>query len=147
MVSIRVYPQNDMQKIREAMVKEWVNADKVCRRAGRFLSPAEHERLCTHTENYLLCYNALAHDSLERKTFLFKVIPKHHASTHVYDIRVNPRVTHCYADEDMVGRMKRIFNGCHMATAPRRSIERYCVVVCLRWWAALHELQGLPYEF
>ena len=91
---------NDMHKIRAAMVKEWVNADKVCRRAGRFLSSAEHERLCTHTENYLLCFNALPDDSLERKTFLFKVIPKFHAASHVYDIRVNPRATHCYADED-----------------------------------------------
>ena len=36
-------------------------------------------------------------------------------------------------DEDQVGRMKRLYQGCHANTAPLQSIWRYIVVQGLRW--------------
>ena len=129
------------------MMTEWVNSDKLCRKAGRFLKRREHDRLCTHTENWLCAYNALAEESLVDGTYLYKITPKFHAATHVYDVPTNPRAVHCYADEDMVGRMKKIYNGCHGLSASKRSIQRYAMVVCLRWWAAMHELMNVPYTF
>ena len=130
---------------RASMVKSFVNADRTCRRAGRFLTPAQHSTLCTHIETALVNYNALASESLNEGSYLYKCIPKMHAATHVYDVRTNPRRTHCYADEDMVGKLKKIYNACHGASAPMRALQRYCILVGMRWWIALHEIRGLPY--
>ena len=58
-------------------------------------------------ETALVSYNALAVESSVLGTTAYKVVPKFHAATHVYDSRTNPRAVHCYADEDMVGRLKK----------------------------------------
>ena len=36
---------------------------------------------------------------------------------------------------------KRIYNGCHASSAPRRSLERYVIIVGLRWTAALRRFR------
>ena len=68
-------------------------------------------------------------------------------ATHmVYDIAssgVNPRRTTCYADEDMVGKVKTIVSKCHGSTAGRRSIDRYANLVGTIWWKRLAELRRL----
>ena len=127
------------------MIASFVEADRTLRGAGRFLTTAQHHRFCDAMESALVCYNALAVESYADGTFLWKCIPKHHAATHSYDSRTNPRWTHCYPDEDMVGRLKLIFNSCHGSTAPARSLQKYCILVGLRWWVALHSIRGLEY--
>ena len=67
-----------------------------------------------------------------RKWKLYKLIPKFHALTHYYDTRLNPRRVTCYQDEDMVGRMKKIYVRCHGNTAPRASLQRYRVMIGIR---------------
>ena len=135
---------NDHDRVRAVMVRSFVEADKVCRRAGRMLTAEQHETLCKHTETALTCYNKLATESYRNGTHLYKVVPKFHAATHVYDSRKNPRFVHCYPDEDMVGRLKRIYVSCHGKTAPHRALQRYSMMICLRWWTALHSLRGIP---
>ena len=61
--------------------------------------------------------------------------------THFYDTRINPRRVTCMLDEDMVGRMKRIYVRCHGKTAPKRALQRYQIVVCIRWWDMLATLR------
>ena len=139
------HTSTDHDALRSAMVKGFVNADKSLRRAGRFLTVAQHDLFCSQLELALVSYNALAAESLELETNLYKEVPKMHAATHHYDSRTNPRRTHCYPDEDMVGRLKTVYNACHGGTAPVRALQRYCISVGLRWWVALHELRGLPY--
>ena len=73
-----------------------------------FLTPAQHGALCTHLERALVSYDTLAANSIADGAYLYKVVPKFHAATQTYDNRLNPRYAHCYADEDMVGRMKNI---------------------------------------
>ncbi len=53
---------------------------------------------------------------------LYYLTPKHHALTHIaYDnCGVNPWTASCYGDEDMVGRMKRIYARGHGRAASRR---------------------------
>ncbi len=81
------------------------SADEVMRRAGRHLRRAEHEAVACKTESALQCYAWLHHRSRARGIPLWKILPKHHAWTHIaYDnMGVNPRAVHCYMDEDMVG--------------------------------------------
>jgi hypothetical protein len=49
------------------------------------------------------------------------------------DYPCNPRAKTCYQDEDMVGRVKEIYSSTHGATAVLRTIQRYCIIVGLRW--------------
>ena len=46
-----------------------------------------------------MCTNALARMAKARKVKQFKILPKHHALTHIgYDSYTNPRRNHCYQD-------------------------------------------------
>ena len=113
------------------------------RRAGKFLKPDERAALMNHFENALLSYNALAVGSVEAGKKLYPLIPKHHAMVHIaFDFSLNPRRTSCYQDEDMVGRCKRLYNGCYGGhTAPKRSLQRYIIMIGLRWTAAIRRLR------
>ena len=85
--------------------------------------------------------NALHAESIEKNDFLYHIVPKYHMATHLaYDFAadgVNPRRVTCYADEDMVGRVKRVVNRCHGKTAGEISVERCAVLVGTRWRARL----------
>ena len=86
-------------------------------------------------ERALKLYNALAAEAVKCGRALWRLRPKLHACTHIgFDHGgTNPRWVHCYADEDMVGRMKRLYKKCHGATAPWRALQRYMIMVGLRW--------------
>ena len=129
--------------MRAAMYRSWVAADIVMRGAGKFLQPEERRQLKEHFENALLCYHALSSESQSKGEHLYRWTPKHHALVHIYmDLfHFNPRKQHCYQDEDMVGRMKRVYNGCHQNTAPLRSLQRYLLMVGLRWTSEIVALR------
>ena len=127
--------------LRASMVASFVRADQICRTSGRFLTANEHRTLCVAIEAALVSYNALAVEACRDGKKLYKIVPKFHALTHIYDVPINPRRTACYQDEDMVGRMKRIYVRCHGSTAPRRALQRYCVLVCIRWWSKLRAIR------
>jgi hypothetical protein len=122
-------------QVRAQLFEAFVKVDETCRDGGRHLLPAAADALAAAMEHALLMYNALAANAFEQGRQLWKFIPKHHALTHIaYDGHgTNPRAVHCYADEDMVGRMKKIYVKCHGRTAPFRSIQRYIILVGQRW--------------
>ena len=113
---------------------------------GRVLPLCARSAAASHMERALIHMNALHLESVEKNDFLYHIIPKCHMSTHLaYDFAadgVNPRRVTCYADEDMVGRVKRIVNRCHGKTAGTMSVERYAILVGTRWWTRLAELRG-----
>ena len=53
----------------------------------------------------------------------------------------NPRRVHCYSDEDMLGRVKKILHKCHGLSAGRRLIQRYIILFSLRIWGRLKNLR------
>ena len=130
---------NDHKNMRSLMFSAFVAADKACRRAGRHFSRVQHREFSHHLESALVANNALAAEALALNIVNWKLLPKHHAATHYYDCRINPRRAACNLDEDMVGKMKKIHVACHGATAPERSLQRYAIVVSLRWWKYLKE--------
>lgn len=132
---------DDHSRLRALLFKSFVQADRICRTAGRHFTPAQHRQFCAALEAALVCYNALAVEAGALKKKNWKLLPKHHAATHYFDLPLNPRRVACNQDEDMVGRMKRIYISCHGATAPNRSLQRYAIVQCLRWFAELHYLR------
>ena len=135
----------DHDKVRALMVSGFCDADVQCRNAGRFFTRVQHARMCDALEKALVAYNYLAEESIRLETYNFKMIPKFHASSHSFDSFWNPRASHCYADEDMVGRLKKIYCNCHGSTASKRALQRYAIVVCTRWWAAEHELRNIRF--
>ncbi len=98
-------------------------------KAGRFLGAGEAGQAAKHGERAAVALVALAacHGR-------WLVIPKVHAMTHLaYDAcELNPRSSHCYQDEDMVGRVKRIYARCHGLTGSQRVLERYRLGVCIK---------------
>ena len=127
--------------MRAAMLRNFVLADKVMRRAGRILTVDESRELVEYITNALTSYNALSVVFDTEK--LFHCIPKMHMCLHMARSRINPRWVQCYADEDMVGRMKLIYSGTHGLTGPLRSIQRYCIIVGIRWQHELNRLRGV----
>ena len=53
----------------------------------------------------------------------------------------NPRTVHCYADEDMLGRVKKILHRCSGRTAGKRCIQRYMIMFGVRIWKRLQTLR------
>jgi hypothetical protein len=128
--------------IRAAMMREFVAADEVMRRAGKFLTLDQRAKLIDHFESALVSYNWLSSWAESENLVLYPVKPKCHALLHIgLDFGMNPRQAVCMLDEDMVGRCKRLYNGCHGSSAPKRSLERYLIIVGLRWIAALRNFR------
>ena len=128
---------DDHSELVAYMFKCFVDADKICRGAGRHFTRKQHALFCFYLEKALVSYNALAQEAAAQGKRTWKILPKHHAVTHYFDTKINPRRISCYQDEDMVGRVKKIYVACHGSTAPQRGLERYAIIVCLRWWAVL----------
>ena len=139
---------NRHDKLRAGMLHHFVRADIVCRRAGRQFTDEDWCCASKHFESAMKCYNALAAEAVTQNIKNWKLVPKFHALVHIANDYNNtyPRRTQCYLDEDMVGKMKRIFVKCHANTAHYRSLQRYCILVGLRFWLALHVLRGIPTE-
>ena len=95
-------------RLRATMMNALVEADEIQRRSGRHLAPEAQANLAAAIERVLCAYNSLAAEAIGAGVKLWKLIPKHHAMTHIaYDNGgTNPRKVSCYLDEDMVGRMK-----------------------------------------
>ena len=119
----------------------------MCDDYGRFLPAPAREELAKSMESALLCMNALSSEALSAKEYRWHIVPKCHMATHLaFDFAatgVNPRRVTCYADEDMVGRVKKIVERCHGSTAPVTSLHRYSILVGTRWWTRLAELRGI----
>jgi hypothetical protein len=134
-------------KRRLEMMAAFDDFEGTCERHGRFLPPAAVEKLAASMEKALVLMNGLASEASANDLFLWHIVPKCHMATHLaYDFcatGVNPRRTTCYADEDMVGRCKKIVQRSHGRTAGRSLVLRYSILVCTRWWTRLKELRGL----
>ena len=132
---------------RRSMIDAFCAFEDVLATHGRFLPVASRVAAADYMEKALLHLNRLHGEALEKREFIWHISPKSHMATHmVYDFTaegVNPRRVTCYADEDMVGRVKRIVQQCHGTTAGTRAIERYVILVGTRWWTRLAKLRGI----
>ncbi len=125
----------DHGHVRAEMFNAFVRIDEACRGSSRFLAAAAAEQLEANMEKTLKLYNALAAEAAACDRALWRLRPKLHACTHIgFDhMGTNPRWVHCYADEDMVGRMKKLHKQIHGATASSRALQRYMIEVGQRW--------------
>ena len=89
----------------------WSSFEDICDRNGRFIGEEDLEPLASFAEGALGCHSELAEEAAQLNSQRWKWLPKCHMATHLaYDNarQANPRTVHCYADEDMVGRVQRM---------------------------------------
>jgi hypothetical protein len=129
--------RNAHGRIRLALFEALATYDEVCSRNSRFIVTEDLEVLKDAAECALFCFNALAVEAVMIGRLLWLMRPKAHMLTHqAFDQAewANPRVVHCYADEDMLGRFKNMIDRCHGATAGRRATHRYFILFGIRLW-------------
>jgi len=134
-------------QLRYIMFQNFARFEEVCEEHDRFLPVPARDIVCRSIETALECLNTLHAECLAVRQFVWQIVPKHHMLTHIaYDFAargLNPRRVTCYADEDMVGKVKKIMSRCHGATAGRMVLERYAILIGTRWWVRLAQLRGL----
>ena len=132
--------------LRRRLFSSWCEFENVLDRNGRFLPAAEVELQAQHCENALVCQRALRDDALDEGSTYWHWLPKNHLATHLsfdHAARCNPRVVHAYADEDLVGRMKRLLHRAHGLTFGRIAPLRYIILAGVRWWDRLASIRNV----
>ncbi len=135
--------ESEEATLRLTLLRELHAMDQVWSSAlpRRFLGSEEAARAAGHCEQALETLRVLATQLPGR----WRLVPKCHALTHIaYDsVLTNPRVVHCYQDEDFVGRAKRIWGNCHAAQAELRAVQRYALHAAVRLNARAEAILGL----
>ena len=92
-------------KMRWAHFHFLASADRLMKRSPRHLPPKQQAALARRMEASLQCAAWLRRRAAATRVPLWKLLPKHHALTHIgYDAGGdNPRRQHCYEDEDRLG--------------------------------------------
>ena len=98
---------------------------------SQFLSAAAKHKLPRIGQKLAECYGCLARIAFDRGEKLWKLSPKLHLMEHLLEYQCiqagNPRWYWTYADEDLVGLMIDIAEGCHANTLA------YSVLFKLLW--------------
>lgn len=140
---------NQHDAIRAFLFFNLVKLDVVCREAGDFFSAEELATYQSCTEDFLFSYSWLASRSVRNNTLLYKMVPKAHMADHLawdFAPQRNPRRAQCYADEDLVGRIKRLSVKCSGRTVATSSLAHYTASVCKRWWRFIAEARGISLD-
>ncbi len=132
---------SEVAGLRARCLRELAALDELYKGKPRFLSRPDEAQAQAH------CTAAL--ESLARLCSLqpagpWKITPKAHALWHIahHSAMGNPRVAHCYQDEDFVGVVKRIYRSCHGRSAPLRVLQRYCMGISLQLTAREELMAG-----
>ena len=136
---------NYHELVRLSLLNSIVEFESACAGEGRFPSTGTLPIIEDAVECMLHCYKYLANEA--KRSGLYHIVPKAHMHTHMgYDMakKANPRRVHCYSDEDLIGKLKRILEHCHGLTAHTRALQRYIIWAALRWWILQHRLLNIP---
>ena len=128
-------------ELQATCLEELAALDSTYARQPRFLQASQEERAKEHCRTALQALVALVE---LHPGGPWKLIPKCHALHHICEdsAMCNPRVAHCYQDEDFIGLMKRTYIKCHGATAPVQSVKRYAMGRCIELTAREQLLTG-----
>ena len=122
-------------------LQELAALDGIYKRKPRFLTLDEESQAATHCIQALRALQALVE---MHPAGPWKLIPKVHALHHIAldSAMHNPRLAHCYQDEDFIRLVKRMYVRCHGKTAPTRSVQRYALGLAIQLTAREEVLQG-----
>ena len=90
-----------------------------------------------HIQRHLHCWQRLASYSQKQGWLLWRFKPKHHYLDHVsWDLpgtRLNPNMGSVWDEESFLGKIKKIAVRCHSATTMKRLIQRYLLLMGMRF--------------
>jgi hypothetical protein len=106
-----------------------------CDNAGLLLSEVQTNRLEYLGKLHVLCFMELYMLTSGRN--LFSVKPKLHYFEELIlqtiELRLNPKCLACWGEESLLGKLKRVGQRCHGSTMLRTSMQRWFVLLALRW--------------
>jgi len=129
---------NDSEDSRLRAVLMW----SVCQymhvldQAGLILRRSEIQDAQEHLQTHLLASQKLCGRALSARRWLWRLRPKCHYQEHgriALETGINPRYLANFAEEDLIGVMKRIGCKVNPATFSTRLLQRYLVYMTLRW--------------
>ncbi len=101
------------------------------------LDQATADQACYYGLRYLVVYKYLAISAYQSRQRLWKIRPKNHYIMHtcleMKETLLNPFCWTCFMDEDFMGKVKRLSQKCHRRTVSLRTIQRYRLLVAVRW--------------
>ena len=110
----------------------------ICDHNPRWFSHEIVAKVLTRGHMYLECYQRLSYNMERSGIFNYHMCPKHH----FFDCRIlgaisasaiNPRYTHCFLDEDFVGRVARIVRATCSKSCSLRALQRWLLYLGQRW--------------
>ncbi len=105
--------------------------------AATFLTEEETRKFQRGGRVALASYSWLARDALDREVCNYALKPKMHQFDHLLSEvgtdRLNPAVFWNFADESLLGDLKRIVSRCHRSTLVQRTLQRYSLRLQLLW--------------
>lgn len=125
------------QRVRSVVA--WAMGEYIylCDAYGQVLSESEADRLAFAGRAYITSFAFLAWESYTSGVKLWKIRPKLHYFDHQIDRvlkeRLNPKHLACWIDETFMGRVKRVGQACHGATACLRILDRHLLFLKMRW--------------
>ena len=103
----------------------------ICREAGQWLSEEEAAQMDIARQAALFSNHALSAEMVASGVWRFPQKPKHHATDHCLRLaaksKLNPAWHWCFADEDFIGKMKKLGNKVPATNFSLRLIERYVI--------------------
>ena len=103
----------------------------VLRFGNTWLTDSELLTLKRSRDALLFCYQKLSLEAAERMVHRYPMKPKHHmlseAARRAQISRLNPGSHWAFCEEDNVGFMMRICQGCKGSTMGTRSLQRWCL--------------------
>ena len=115
----------------------WAAADliHVVDHAGIVLKPEEKTRLQFASAIHIGTFAQMF--VMTEGLYLYRPIPKWHYLEHVIEhavrTNINPAVFSCWGDESFLARVKALGVKCHGGTMLQRSLQRYLLMLGLRW--------------
>ncbi len=127
--------------LRARCLRGFMEMDAAFRGQPRFLAAEQAGKVQAHCLDAL---QALAQLQELRPSGPRRVVPQGHALLHIAcdSALSNPRVAHCYQDEDFIGRAQRLYVAFHGRTAPQRAVQRYCLSTSVQMAAREQLLAG-----
>ena len=95
----------------------------------RDVADAQAQGIADAGYSFLRLIMALANHGASLSIFRWKLLPKDHAYAHLLEDSLhrkeNPRAYHCFQDEDMIGRWKKLCHGTQGSLMEYRLMARY----------------------
>ena len=102
------------------------------------LSEDERARAHAHGQMFLDQYMVLHAVNIEQGRCLFKIRPKSHMCWHIIQMllhsKYNPRYFENWLEEDMLGKLSKVFSKCHTSTRTTTGLRRHVRMLMAMWF-------------